>query len=113
MILETLPSPCSVSEIEESMLSSLRPPEHTPLPHRAPLRSDGFSSANHSRPAADPSELPPDRLHVEMEMSPDSQILLYGPLLRALVAIKVQTHVFSSLMNRCYCIKGNPMSTRG
>ncbi|XP_030213365.1 bridge-like lipid transfer protein family member 1 isoform X7 [Gadus morhua] len=78
----------SLSEIEESMLSSLRPPEHTPLPHRAPLRSDGFSSANHSRPAADPSELPPDRLHVEMEMSPDSQILLYGPLLRALVAIK-------------------------
>ncbi|KAJ3613637.1 hypothetical protein NHX12_019883, partial [Muraenolepis orangiensis] len=77
----------SLSEIEESMLSALRPPE--PIhPLRAPLRSDGFSSANHSRPPADPSELPPDRLHVEMEMSPDSQILLYGPLLRALVAIK-------------------------
>lgn len=80
---------CLVSEIEESMLSSLRPPEHTPIAHRAPVRSDGFSSANHRLPA-DPSELPPDRLHVEMEMSPDSQILLYGPLLRALVAIKVQ-----------------------
>uniref|UniRef100_UPI00398F7960 bridge-like lipid transfer protein family member 1 n=1 Tax=Pristiophorus japonicus TaxID=55135 RepID=UPI00398F7960 len=36
----------------------------------------------------DPSELLPDKLHVELEMSPDSQIILYGPLLKALLSIK-------------------------
>ncbi|EMP38574.1 hypothetical protein UY3_04218 [Chelonia mydas] len=36
----------------------------------------------------DPSELPPDKLHVELEVSPDSQITLYGPLLNAFLFIK-------------------------
>ncbi|XP_041052815.1 transmembrane protein KIAA1109 homolog isoform X6 [Carcharodon carcharias] len=36
----------------------------------------------------DPCELAPDKLHVELEMSPDSQIILYGPLLKALLSIK-------------------------
>ncbi|XP_067849384.1 bridge-like lipid transfer protein family member 1 isoform X5 [Heptranchias perlo] len=36
----------------------------------------------------DPSDLLPDKLHVELEMSPDSQITLYGPLLKALLSIK-------------------------
>ncbi|XP_038648309.1 transmembrane protein KIAA1109 homolog isoform X10 [Scyliorhinus canicula] len=36
----------------------------------------------------DPSELAPDKLHVELEMSPDSQIILYGPILKALLSIK-------------------------
>ncbi|KAK1791549.1 hypothetical protein P4O66_013549, partial [Electrophorus voltai] len=40
------------------------------------------------RVPSDPSLLPPDRLHVEMELSPDSHIILYGPLLRALLSIK-------------------------
>ncbi|XP_076830292.1 bridge-like lipid transfer protein family member 1 isoform X4 [Brachyhypopomus gauderio] len=40
------------------------------------------------RAPTDPSLLPPDRLHVEMELSPDSHVILYGPLLRALLAIK-------------------------
>lgn len=66
------------------MLSAIRPPDQSSAPRFA------SSSAAHGRGAADPSELPPDRLHVEMEMSPDSQILLYGPLLRALIAIKVR-----------------------
>ena len=130
---EMSPSSYLVSEIEESMLSALRPPEHTPVPHRAPLTSDGFSSANHSRLPADPSELPPDRLHVEMEMSPDSQILLYGPLLRALVAIKVQICclVFSydlslslslsgrkydteaEFLNSCFCFCAGKLLWRG
>uniref|UniRef100_A0A8C1ZIY2 Si:ch211-233a24.2 n=1 Tax=Cyprinus carpio TaxID=7962 RepID=A0A8C1ZIY2_CYPCA len=66
----------SLSEIEESMLSALRPPEHTPPVPPPP------------RITSDPSLLPPDRLHVEMELSPDSHITLYGPLLRALVSIK-------------------------
>uniref|UniRef100_A0A4W6FBY2 KIAA1109 n=1 Tax=Lates calcarifer TaxID=8187 RepID=A0A4W6FBY2_LATCA len=78
----------SLSEMEESMLSALRPPEHTSVPHNAPPRFTTSSSAAHSRVPTDPSELPPDRLHVEMEMSPDSQIILYGPLLRALISIK-------------------------
>ncbi|XP_051507194.1 transmembrane protein KIAA1109 homolog isoform X2 [Myxocyprinus asiaticus] len=66
----------SLSEIEESMLSALRPPEVAPpLPPPPKIPSD-------------PSLLPPDRLHVEMELSPDSHITLYGPLLRALVSIK-------------------------
>ena len=70
------------------MLSVLRPPEHAPSPHPAPSPYPAASAPN-SRVPMDPSELPPDRLHVEMEMSPDSQIVLYGPLLRALVSIKV------------------------
>lgn len=79
-----------VSEMEESMLSALRPPEHTSAPHNVPPRYTSTSaSAAHNRLSTDPSELPPDRLHVEMEMSPDSQIILYGPLLRALISIKV------------------------
>ncbi|XP_048450251.1 transmembrane protein KIAA1109-like, partial [Rhincodon typus] len=40
------------------------------------------------RQRIDPSELAPDKLHVELEMSPDSQIILYGPLLKALLSIK-------------------------
>uniref|UniRef100_A0A8C7REV6 KIAA1109 n=1 Tax=Oncorhynchus mykiss TaxID=8022 RepID=A0A8C7REV6_ONCMY len=76
----------SLSEMEDAMLSSLRPPEHSSVPHPPPPRS----SAHNSRVTTDPSELPPDRLHVEIEMSPDSQIILYGPLLKALVSIKVQ-----------------------
>ncbi|KAG5848246.1 hypothetical protein ANANG_G00096440 [Anguilla anguilla] len=67
----------TLSEMEESMLSALRPPEYTPVVPPQP-----------SRAVTDPSELTPDRLHVEMELSPDSQITLYGPLLRALVSIK-------------------------
>ncbi|KAM9476517.1 bridge-like lipid transfer protein family member 1 isoform 2-T2 [Clarias gariepinus] len=65
----------SFSEMEESILSALRPPQHSPCvpPPRVP---------------PDPSLLPPDRLHVEMELSPDSHIILYGPLLRALLSIK-------------------------
>lgn len=70
--------------MEESMLSALRPPEHASAPPR-------YTPASaHTRLPSDPSELPPDRLHVEMEMSPDSQIILYGPLLRALISIKVR-----------------------
>ncbi|XP_028294367.1 bridge-like lipid transfer protein family member 1 isoform X3 [Gouania willdenowi] len=72
----------SLSEMEESMLSALRPPEHSSGLHAAPPRYCSTSAST------DPSELPPDRLHVEMEMSPDSQIILYGPLLRALISIK-------------------------
>ncbi|XP_072533895.1 bridge-like lipid transfer protein family member 1 isoform X2 [Salminus brasiliensis] len=66
----------SLSEMEESILSALRPPEHVPPVPPPP------------RVPSDPSLLPPDRLHVEMELSPDSHITLYGPLLRALVSIK-------------------------
>lgn len=76
-----------VSEMEESMLSALRPPEHATAP---PRYTSASASAAHPRLPTDPSELPPDRLHVEMEMSPDSQIVLYGPLLRALISIKVR-----------------------
>uniref|UniRef100_H3C820 Bridge-like lipid transfer protein family member 1 N-terminal domain-containing protein n=1 Tax=Tetraodon nigroviridis TaxID=99883 RepID=H3C820_TETNG len=75
----------SLSEMEESMLSALRPPEHVTAP---PRYTSASTSAAHPRLSTDPSELPPDRLHVEMEMSPDSQIILYGPLLRALISIK-------------------------
>lgn len=85
---------CEVSEMEESMLSALRPPEHTTIP---PRYTSASTSAAHIRLSTDPSELPPDRLHVEMEMSPDSQIILYGPLLKALISIKVR----ESLMNVC------------
>lgn len=69
------------------MLSALRPPEHASVPHAPPPPYS--ASAPNSRVPTDPTELPPDRLHVEMEMSPDSQIILYGPLLKALVSIKV------------------------
>ncbi|XP_054419437.1 bridge-like lipid transfer protein family member 1 isoform X3 [Pteronotus mesoamericanus] len=71
----------SLSEMEETMLSVLRPSQKT---------SDRVASApsTSSRPPVDPSELPPDRLHVEMELSPDSQITLYGPLLNAFLCIK-------------------------
>lgn len=77
--------------MEESMLSALRPPEHTSAQPRYTAASASASAA-HGRVPTDPSELPPDRLHVEMEMSPDSQIILYGPLLRALISIKVKTN---------------------
>lgn len=89
VLIQTCLLYCLVSEMEESMLSALRPPEHTSVPHNAPPRFATSSSTAHSRVPTDPSELPPDRLHVEMEMSPDSQIILYGPLLRALISIKV------------------------
>lgn len=71
-----------VSEMEETMLSVLRPSQKT---------SDRVvsSPSTSSRPPVDPSELPPDKLHVEMELSPDSQITLYGPLLNAFFCIKV------------------------
>ncbi|XP_075964686.1 bridge-like lipid transfer protein family member 1 isoform X15 [Anarhichas minor] len=80
----------SLSEMEESILSALRPPENTGGVHHnaQPRYTSTSASAAHGRMPADPSELPPDRLHVEMEMSPDSQIILYGPLLRALISIK-------------------------
>lgn len=64
------------------MLSVLRPSQ------RASDRAVPSPSAS-SRPPVDPSELPPDKLHVEMELSPDSQITLYGPLLNAFLCIKV------------------------
>uniref|UniRef100_A0A2K6G670 Bridge-like lipid transfer protein family member 1 n=1 Tax=Propithecus coquereli TaxID=379532 RepID=A0A2K6G670_PROCO len=71
----------SLSEMEETMLSVLRPTQKT---------SDRVvsSPSTSSRPPIDPSELPPDKLHVEMELSPDSQITLYGPLLNAFLCIK-------------------------
>ncbi|XP_068608570.1 bridge-like lipid transfer protein family member 1 [Brachionichthys hirsutus] len=77
----------SLSEMEESVQSALRPPEHTSTKTRYTSTSSSAAHA-HGRVPHDPSELPPDRLHVEMEMSPDSQIILYGPLLRALISIK-------------------------
>ncbi|XP_066575926.1 bridge-like lipid transfer protein family member 1 isoform X4 [Amia ocellicauda] len=71
----------SLSEMEETMLSVLRPAQKPPdRPAASPVHS--------SRLPIDPSELPPDRLHVEMELSPDSQMTLYGPMLKALVSIK-------------------------
>ncbi|KAM4709465.1 bridge-like lipid transfer protein family member 1 [Discoglossus pictus] len=71
----------SLSEMEESMLSMLRPSQKT----TEKVMSSPTAS---SRPAVDPSELPPDRLHVELELSPDSQVNLYGPLLNAFLSIK-------------------------
>ncbi|KAL8206993.1 UNVERIFIED_CONTAM: hypothetical protein K2H54_038600 [Gekko kuhli] len=65
----------SLSEMEGTMLSGLRPSQK-----KSPLAS--------SRPPIDPSELPPDRLRVELELSPDSHIILYGPLLKAFLSIK-------------------------
>ncbi|XP_051784339.1 bridge-like lipid transfer protein family member 1 isoform X3 [Erpetoichthys calabaricus] len=41
-----------------------------------------------SKSAVDPSELTPDRLHVDLELSPDSQMIFYGPMLKALLCIK-------------------------
>ncbi|PIO36805.1 hypothetical protein AB205_0165630, partial [Aquarana catesbeiana] len=70
----------SLSEIEESMLSMLRPSKRTSERVTSPTAS--------SRAAVDPSELPPDKLHVELELSPDSQVIFYGPLLRAFLSIK-------------------------
>ncbi|XP_077332974.1 bridge-like lipid transfer protein family member 1 isoform X6 [Lithobates pipiens] len=70
----------SLSEIEESMLSMLRPSKRTSERVTSPTAS--------SRAAIDPSELPPDKLHVELELSPDSQVIFYGPLLRAFLSIK-------------------------
>ncbi|XP_018416620.1 PREDICTED: uncharacterized protein KIAA1109 homolog, partial [Nanorana parkeri] len=70
----------SLSEIEESMLSMLRPSQRTSERVTSPTTS--------SRPAIDPSELPPDKLHVELELSPDSHVMFYGPLLRAFLSIK-------------------------
>ncbi|KAB0396757.1 hypothetical protein E2I00_015079, partial [Balaenoptera physalus] len=69
-----------MSEMEETMLSVLRPSQKTDRVVSSPSTS--------SRPPVDPSELPPDKLHVEMELSPDSQITLYGPLLNAFLCIK-------------------------
>ncbi|TKC49630.1 hypothetical protein EI555_007878, partial [Monodon monoceros] len=69
-----------MSEMEETMLSVLRPSQKTDRVVSSPSTS--------SRPPIDPSELPPDKLHVEMELSPDSQITLYGPLLNAFLCIK-------------------------
>lgn len=43
-------------------------------------------------PTVDPTELPPDCLHVEIEMSPGSQMTFYGPLLRTFYSIKVCCH---------------------
>ncbi|XP_054546358.1 bridge-like lipid transfer protein family member 1 isoform X3 [Talpa occidentalis] len=70
----------SLSEMEETLLSVLRPAQ------RVPARAAPPPSA--PRPPVDPSELPPDKLHVEMELSPDSQMTLYGPLLNAFLCIK-------------------------
>ncbi|XP_072481304.1 bridge-like lipid transfer protein family member 1 isoform X3 [Notamacropus eugenii] len=71
----------SLSEMEETMLSVLRPSQ------KASERIVS-SPTTSSRPPVDPSELPPDKLHVEMELSPDSQITLYGPLLNAFLSVK-------------------------
>lgn len=74
---------CSkVSEMEETMLSVLRPSQKT-------AESVISSPTASTRLPLDPSELPPDKLHVELELSPDSQITLYGPLLKAFLSIKV------------------------
>ncbi|KAH0511099.1 hypothetical protein LTLLF_152015 [Microtus ochrogaster] len=70
-----------VSEMEETMLSVLRPAQKT-------SERVVSSPSTSPRPPVDPSELPPDKLHVEMELSPDSQITLYGPLLNAFLCIK-------------------------
>ncbi|KAM9329723.1 bridge-like lipid transfer protein family member 1 [Gastrophryne carolinensis] len=70
----------SLSEMEESMLSTLRPSQKTSESVTSPTGS--------SRPTIDPSELPPDKLHVELELSPDSQVIFYGPILRSFLSIK-------------------------
>ncbi|KAJ7406763.1 hypothetical protein WISP_131579 [Willisornis vidua] len=71
----------SLSEMEETMLSVLRPSQKT-------TDSVISSPTASARLPLDPSELPPDKLHVELELSPDSQITLYGPLLKAFLSIK-------------------------
>lgn len=68
--------------MEETMLSVLRPSQKT-------TDSVISSPTASTRLPLDPSELPPDKLHVELELSPDSQIILYGPLLKAFLSIKV------------------------
>lgn len=73
--------------MEETMLSVLRPAQKT-------SERVVSSPSTSPRPPVDPSELPPDKLHVEMELSPDSQITLYGPLLNAFLCIKVLRIVF-------------------
>ncbi|XP_063776332.1 bridge-like lipid transfer protein family member 1 isoform X2 [Pseudophryne corroboree] len=70
----------SLSEMEESMLSMLRPCQRTSERVTSPTASN--------RPTVDPSELPPDKLHVELELSPDSQVVFYGPILMAFLSIK-------------------------
>lgn len=70
-----------VSEMEETILSALRPSQK--------MADRVISPSGSSRLPVDPSELPPDRLHVELELSPDSQITLYGPLLKAFLSVKV------------------------
>ncbi|XP_069487249.1 bridge-like lipid transfer protein family member 1 isoform X5 [Ambystoma mexicanum] len=71
----------SLSVMEESMLSILRPSQK----NSEKVVSSPVAS---TRCPIDPSELPPDRLHVELELSPDSQMTLYGPLLNAFLSIK-------------------------
>lgn len=79
------------------MLSVLRPSQRTSE------RAASAPSAS-PRPPVDPSELPPDRLHVEMELSPDSQITLYGPLLNAFLCIKVRfLKELASLLRSRHC----------
>ncbi|XP_062839680.1 bridge-like lipid transfer protein family member 1 isoform X4 [Anolis carolinensis] len=70
----------SLSEMEESVLSALRPSQK--------MTDKGISPSGSSRQPVDPSELPPDKLRVELELSPDSQMTLYGPLLKAFLSIK-------------------------
>lgn len=68
------------------MLSVLRPSQKT-------SESVISSPTASTRLPLDPAELPPDKLHVELELSPDSQITLYGPLLKAFLSIKVSTEI--------------------
>ncbi|KAJ6668797.1 hypothetical protein lerEdw1_012281 [Lerista edwardsae] len=70
----------SLSEMEETILSALRPSQK--------IVDRSVSPSGSSRLPIDPSELPPDRLRVELELSPDSHITLYGPLLKAFLSIK-------------------------
>ncbi|XP_034257363.1 bridge-like lipid transfer protein family member 1 isoform X6 [Pantherophis guttatus] len=70
----------SLSEMEETILSAQRPSQK--------MADRGTSPSASSRLPIDPSELPPDKLRVELEISPDSQITLYGPLLKAFLSIK-------------------------
>ncbi|XP_058048397.1 bridge-like lipid transfer protein family member 1 isoform X2 [Ahaetulla prasina] len=70
----------SLSEMEETILSAQRPSQK--------MADRGTSPSASSRLPIDPSELPPDKLRVELEVSPDSQITLYGPLLKAFLSIK-------------------------
>ncbi|XP_041120867.1 transmembrane protein KIAA1109-like isoform X6 [Polyodon spathula] len=71
----------SLSEMDESMHSVLRPSQK-------PEDRIASSPNQTNRFPLDPSELPPDRVHIELELSPDSQITLYGPMLKALLSIK-------------------------